>query len=291
MRNFLECFFALALIVICASIGPLPAIVSAHAAECPGHPNAIGTSRVITVAPGTYTRLGTIQYPDSLPLADKEVVITFDDGPLPPSSNRILDTLAAQCVKATFFLVGEMARNFPKVVQRIHEEGHTIGTHSEDHPLHFDKLSADQLRWQIDEGIADVAAAVGNIQDVAPYFRIPGFGRSEEVESALASRSLVVFSADIVADDWHRRIKPSQIVARAMSRLEKRGKGILLLHDIHKTTAAALPDLFEALKEKGFHVVQIVMPEKAPVATVESAKKQASGEPDAALKTPTNPVQ
>ena len=80
------------------------------------------------------------------------------------------------------------------------------------------------------------------------------------MEDALAQRSLVVFSADVVADDWFRHIKPEQIVQRAMSRLEKRGSGILLLHDIHPWTIAALPVLLKELKDHGFHVVQIVPP-------------------------------
>jgi peptidoglycan/xylan/chitin deacetylase (PgdA/CDA1 family) len=251
-------------------------INAAYAESCPGNPNALGTSRTVVVSPNDYTRVGAIQYRDSLPLADKEMVITFDDGPLPPWSTRILDTLSSQCVKATFFLVGEMARNFPKVVQRIHEDGHTIGTHSEDHPLRFYKLSDNDLRWEIDEGIADVAAAVGNTQDVAPFFRIPGFGRSEQVEDALGARKLVTFSADVVADDWHRRITPSQIIVRAMKRLEERGKGILLLHDIHKATAAALPRLLEALKKDGFKVVQMVAPNGAPVASSTDSKPATS---------------
>jgi peptidoglycan/xylan/chitin deacetylase (PgdA/CDA1 family) len=266
-------FLAFALVAVDSCSVLLSIASAAGAAQCPGHPNAIGTSRAIVVSPGAYSRLGTIQYPDTLPLADKEVVITFDDGPLPPSTNRVLDTLSAQCVKATFFLVGEMARTFPAVAQRIHDEGHTIGTHSEDHPLRFNQLSSDKLHWEIEEGITEVDAAVGNPQDVAPFFRIPGFGRSQEVESELAARPLVVFSADVVADDWHRHIRPGQIISRAMARLEKRGKGILLLHDIHKATAAALPGLLVALKEKGFHIVQIVPPDSVPSASAVAPKQ------------------
>jgi peptidoglycan/xylan/chitin deacetylase (PgdA/CDA1 family) len=242
-------------------------VAAAQAGSCPENSDALGTSRTMVVSPSTYTHLGTIQYPDTLPLAAKEVLITFDDGPLPPWSTQVLNALSAECVKATFFLGGEMARNFPKVVRRIHDDGHTIGTHSEDHPLRFNKLSPAKVRWEVEEGIADVAAAVGNTKDVAPYFRIPGLGWTPEVESELATRPLVTFSADVVADDWHRRITPSQIISLAMSRLEKRGKGILLLHDIHKKTAAALPGLLAALKKAGFQVVQIVPPSDAPVAT------------------------
>jgi peptidoglycan/xylan/chitin deacetylase (PgdA/CDA1 family) len=230
----------------------------AQAQECPGNPNAIGTSRVLALEPGEFARVGFMQYRQSLPLAEKEVVLTFDDGPLPRYSNQVLDILAAQCVKATYFLVGSMARAYPAVVRRIYEEGHTIGTHSEDHPPRFQKLPVEKMRQEIDDGIADVGAALGDPKELAPFFRIPGLARSDVVEEELAARALVVFSSDTVADDWHHRIKPDEIVSRAISRLQARGKGILLLHDIHAATVAALPDLLARLKEAGFHIVHVV---------------------------------
>lgn len=231
---------------------------AARAQDCPGHPDAIGTSRVITINPGDYQRLGTLNYQQTLPLDDHEVVLTFDDGPISPYSNQVLDILGSQCVKALYFLVGEMAKAYPAVVRRIHDEGHTIGSHSEDHPLRFDRISDEKVRWEIDAGIDNVSAALGDGGGLAPFFRIPGFGRTEVVEGELAARSLVVFSTDVVADDWHRHISPTQIIARAMSRLEAKGKGMLLLHDIHPWTVAALPGLLKALKDKGFRIVQVV---------------------------------
>ena len=213
---------------------------------------------MLTIEPGDYQRLGLMQYPQTLPLADHEVVITFDDGPLPPSSKQILDILASQCVKVTYFLVGSMAHYFPAVVRRMYAEGHSIGTHSETHPTRFDHISIDKVRYEIDQGIANVEAALGNPDEIAPFFRIPGLGRTDAVERELAARGLIVFSADVVADDWFRGIKPGEIVRRAITRLEQHGRGILLLHDIHPHTAAALPALLKELKDKGFHVVHIV---------------------------------
>ena len=226
---------------------------------CPGNPNALGTSRVLAIDESEYKRVGRMQYPDSLPLNDKEVVLTFDDGPLPPYSNQILDILASECVKATYFLVGEMARAFPATVRRIYEEGHTISTHSDDHPSGFERLPIERLRREIDGGIADVSAALGgDPKYLAPFFRIPGLERSDAIESELAARGLIVFSSDTVADDWHHNITPNQIIALALRRLEARSKGILLLHDIHPKTVAALPGLLKQLKENGFHIVQVV---------------------------------
>ena len=83
-----------------------------------------------------------MQYTQALPLNDHEVVITFDDGPLPPYSNIILDTLASQCVKATYFLIGRMAHQYPSIVRRIYNAGHTIGTHTENHPLALQRFAA-----------------------------------------------------------------------------------------------------------------------------------------------------
>jgi peptidoglycan-N-acetylglucosamine deacetylase len=255
------------------------------AATCPGHPDALGTSRVLAIDPAQYRRIGHMQYSDSLPLADKEVVLTFDDGPILPYSNQILDILASQCVKATYFLVGEMARAFPATVRRIYEEGHTIGTHSEHHPTRFGQLPVERMRHEIDRGISDVSAALGDPKYLAPFFRIPGLARSRLVESELAARKLSVFSSDTDADDWHHRISGQQIIALAMRRLEGRGKGILLLHDIHPASVAALPGLLKALKDNGFRIVQVVpaVPYVIAMANKPKARSLASSLPGEAM--------
>jgi peptidoglycan-N-acetylglucosamine deacetylase len=239
-------------ILVALVVGP------ARAENCPGNPDALGTSRVLAIDPREYRHVGAMDHAAALPLADKEVVLTFDDGPLPRYSDQILDILAAQCVKATFFLVGEMAHAYPATVRRIFAEGHTIGTHSEDHPLRFGKLPAPLVEWEIDKGIIDAGTALGDPAEVAPFFRVPGLAHSDLIDSELAARSLVNFSSDTEADDWHPRISPKKIITLALKRLEARGKGILLLHDIHRATVAGLPDLLKELKEQGFHVVQVV---------------------------------
>jgi len=239
---------------------------------CPGNPDAIGTSRTITVDPATLPLIGTIQYHATVPLNDHEVVLTFDDGPLPPYSERILDILKENCVKVTYFLVGTMARNYPWVVRRIYNDGHTIGTHSNNHPFGFANLSPARLEGEVDGGIASVQAAVGDAQAVSPYFRIPGLSRSDKVENYLESKSLAVWSADEVADDWFRGITPDQIVARAMRRIEEKDhRGVLLLHDIHPATVMALPKLLKELKEGGYRIVQVVAPGERPKSVPELA--------------------
>jgi peptidoglycan/xylan/chitin deacetylase (PgdA/CDA1 family) len=255
MRNPTTGTFAAGLVLAAAVLSNFN---SARAEECSGNPEALGTSRVLTVDPSEYPHVGAMDHAAALPLSNKEVVITFDDGPVPRYSNQILDILAAQCVRATFFIVGEMARAHPATVRRVFAEGHTIGTDSEDHPLRFGKLPRSLVEYEIDKGIIDVGVALGDHRQVAPFFRVPGLARSEVIDSELAARRLVSFSSDTVADDWHPRISPKKIIALAMKRLEAHGKGILLLHDIHPATVAALPDLLKDLKQQGFHVVHVV---------------------------------
>ena len=88
-------------------------VATAQAADCPGNPNALGTSRVLSIDPKDYPRIGTVQYSRSLPLEDKEVVLTFDDGPMPPYTNRVLEALAHECIKANYFIVGRIRRHRP----------------------------------------------------------------------------------------------------------------------------------------------------------------------------------
>jgi peptidoglycan/xylan/chitin deacetylase (PgdA/CDA1 family) len=249
MRRILALACWLALIA-----GSLPA----QAEECPGNPNALGTSRTLVVDPAEHPRLGTMQYLETLPLADHEVVLTFDDGPLPPYTNRILEILASQCVKATYFLVGRMAQSFPETVRHIYNSGHTIGTHSQNHPLTFHKMPLAMAQKEVDDGIVSVTAALGDPKALAPFFRIPGLLRATAVENYLASRSLVTWSADFPADDWFKRITPNEITRRALQRIGAKGKGILLLHDIHPATVLALPALLKELKARGYRIVNVV---------------------------------
>jgi peptidoglycan/xylan/chitin deacetylase (PgdA/CDA1 family) len=245
---------ALALALFACNVAP-----TAFAADCPGHPNALGTSRILVVDPTEHPRLGIMQYPETLPLADHEVVLTFDDGPLPRNSNKVLEILAAQCVKATFFTIGRMAQSSPEGVRKLRDAGHTIGTHSQSHPLSMDRMSIERAKQEIDGGIASVKAALGDTADTAlsPFFRIPGLLRADDVEAYLAAQGVQIWSADFLADDW-RRISSSRVYDLAMSRLEARGKGILLLHDIQARTVAALPRILNELKARGYRVVHVV---------------------------------
>lgn len=255
---------ALGIVIAAALLGAS----DARAGDCPGNPGALGTSRTIVVDPKEHPRIGTMQYGETLPLEDHEVVLTFDDGPLPVHTNAILDILAAQCVKATFFMVGRMAKEFPQDVRRVHDAGHTIGTHSENHPLFFGKLPPERMAAEIDDGIAHVTAALGDPSQLAPFFRIPGLRRGDALEAELGKRDLMTWSADFPADDW-RHISSAQVIRFALTRLEAKGKGVLLLHDIQARTQAALPVILQELKARGYRIVHVVpaTPERPKTST------------------------
>jgi peptidoglycan-N-acetylglucosamine deacetylase len=243
--------------VLCLGLLAGLAAQSASAADCPGHPDAIGTSRILVVDPREHPRIGTMQYPETLPLRDHEVVLTFDDGPLPRNSNQVLQTLADNCVKATFFTIGQQARANPEGVRKLAAAGHTIATHTQDHPLTMDRMPIEKAAKEIEDGIASTQAALSDPTVLSPFFRIPGLMRAESVEEYLASRGIQVWSADFLADDWHH-ISSSRVYDLAIKRLEEKGKGILLLHDIQARTAAALPRILHEMKVRGYHIVHVV---------------------------------
>src|SRR5664279_695315 len=242
---------------LCLGLVTCVAAQTVSAADCPGHPDAIGTSRTLVVDPREHPRIGTMQYPETLPLEDHEVVLTFDDGPLPRNSNQVLGILAAQCVKATFFEIGRMARAYPEGVRKLRDAGHSIGTHTQNHPLSMNRMPIESARQEIDDGIASVKAALGDDKALAPFFRIPGLLRAEAVEDYLASQGIQTWSADFPADDW-RHIPASRVYDLAIKRIEAKGKGILLLHDIQPRTVAALPRILQELKTRGYRIVHVV---------------------------------
>jgi peptidoglycan/xylan/chitin deacetylase (PgdA/CDA1 family) len=260
---------------------------SAMAADCPGHPDALGTARVLTISPKDFTRIGSVQYKQTLPLADHEVVLTFDDGPIPPYSNIILDTLDSQCVKATYFMVGEMAHAYPAIARRIYNAGHTIGTHTQHHPFGFERLSIQRVEREVDGGIASVDAALGNPKAVAPLFRIPGLGRTNAIEHFLQAKGLVTWSVDVDTDDWWRGTSAKAIVQRAMRQLHAKGRGIILMHDIHPATTMALPLLLKQLKSEGYRVVQVVPTGERPASVPVLVASTDKGNWPRVLKTST----
>jgi peptidoglycan/xylan/chitin deacetylase (PgdA/CDA1 family) len=233
------------------------AALPAMAANCP-RPDALGTSRTLVVDAKEHPLIGSMQYRETLPLNDGEVVLTFDDGPIPKNTYQILDILAAQCVKATFFLVGNQAKANPEGVRKVLAAGHTIATHSQTHPMGMHRIPLDRAKAEIDGGIASVTAALGDQSAaLSPFFRIPGLARNDGIEEYTREKGLQIWSADFPADDW-RHISSARVHDLAIQRLKAKGKGILLLHDIQARTVAALPKILSDLKAGGYRIVHVV---------------------------------
>lgn len=224
---------------------------------------ALGTARIMAV-PVSTGPVGGISYKGRLPLEKGEVVITFDDGPMPRRTPAVLEALKSECVRATFFVVGRMVQNYPELLQRVADDGHTIASHSWSHAYLNRVRSAQRRKDEINGGLLATSAALGaNHPALSPFFRYPGLGRTRALERYVAGQNLIPMSADIVGDDW-LPVSAEQVHARVMARLKAHGGGIILLHDIQKRTVDALPGLLRALKQEGYRVVHIV-PEASDV--------------------------
>ena len=233
-------------------------MAGAHAADCP-RSGTLGTSRVLAVDAATTPRVGLKSFPQTLPLDDHEVVLTFDDGPGPATTPRVLAALAHECVHATFFLIGRSASEHPDLVRRIAAEGDTIGHHTWRHPS-LKRMTLSAATEEIDRGIAaDEMALNGAATRIpsTPFFRFPGFESTPAILEALQSRGIVVFGTDLWASDWNP-MTPAQELKLLTDRLAIAGKGIILLHDSKARTAAMLPAFLRYLADNHYRVVHVV---------------------------------
>ena len=239
--------------------------------SCPGNPEALGVSRTLEVDPTGGPRYGTYQYPATLALGPKEVVLTFDDGPDPKRTPIVLDELDHHCVKATFFEVGRWAEAYPEITKEVADRGHTIGAHSWSHPPNLGHIPIQRAKDEIDHGFAVLKLASGD--RTAPFFRYPGLNDSAKLDDYLAGENIAIISCDIGTDDW-KNIGAAAIIKRTLARLDQHGKGIILFHDRKAATVKALPLLLDDLKKRGYHVVHIV-PKPAAIAALRESNPQA----------------
>jgi peptidoglycan/xylan/chitin deacetylase (PgdA/CDA1 family) len=255
------------MIVLRAAVVALIACTAAaHAADCP-RPGTLGTSRTLTVDAAQHPRVGSKNFPQTLPLDDHEVVLTFDDGPWPPTTSKVLAALAKECVRATFFLIGQPASQHPEMVRRIAAEGHTVGHHTWSH-RNLKRIKPAEATAEIDRGISAVETALHGVATTTPgtpFFRFPGFETTPAALQLLQSRGIVVFGADLWASDWNP-MTPAQQLKLLVDRLKTARKGIILLHDAKAQTAAMLPAFLNYLKDNHYRVVHLIPapPDKKP---------------------------
>jgi peptidoglycan/xylan/chitin deacetylase (PgdA/CDA1 family) len=261
----MKSFIAAGLALAAALYGATGMAAPAASPAC--DPSSLNVSRTISVGAGDGLFVGTKTYPQTLALADHEVVLTFDDGPAPGTTNRILDALAAECVRATFFLIGRNAKASPELVKREIALGHTVGHHSFSHPDQtLRNMPEAMAKADIDKGFAaDDLAAYGaaGARPRVPFFRFPGFGDSPALNDWLKSRNIAVFGADFWASDWVM-MTPRAELQLILSRLEQAKKGIILFHDSKASTAAIMPDFLRELKQRGYRIVHLVPGETQP---------------------------
>jgi peptidoglycan/xylan/chitin deacetylase (PgdA/CDA1 family) len=195
-------------------------------------------------------------------LQPKEVVLTFDDGPLPGRTTAILAALEAQCTKATFFSVGKVAGGYPEILRDIAKAGHTIGAHTVNHK-DLSKMKFDEAKDEIERSISIIHRAVGG--PTAPFFRFPALQHPPEMVTYLGERNIGIFSCDLDSFDFKAR-NAQQVIDVTLKKLDKLGKGIILMHDFQKLTGEALPTLLARLKAGGYKVVH--MKAKTPFDTL-----------------------
>jgi peptidoglycan/xylan/chitin deacetylase (PgdA/CDA1 family) len=263
---------------------PPPAAPSATCAN----PNAIGLSRTVEIDTTGAPGFGMEQYKAYDFLEPKEIVLTFDDGPQVNTTYSILDTLDSHCTKATFFSIGKMALGLPEILREVARRGHTIGSHTWSH-ADLSKKPDKEAIDEIERGLSAVHRALGG--PVAPFFRFPYLKDSPATLAHLASRNIAIFSMDVDSFDFKFH-KPDQVMKEVMTKIEKKGKGIILMHDIQPGTAKGLPALLDELKAKGYKVVHLKPKDQAKTLAEYDTlvEKDVKGLPAAGTERPTSSV-
>lgn len=249
--------FTVTVLSLLACLAAVPA--GARGAACPGNPEALGTARVLEVDAASTPRVGRRHFPATLPLAPREVVLTFDDGPWPGTTPKVLEALKHECVRATFFLLGKHAEETPALARRLLAEGHTVAHHTYSHQ-NLSRLPLAAAEAEINRGIEEDDYAVygqRRSDPATPFFRFPGFASTPALLDVLNRRGIVVFGADAWASDWNP-MSPQEQTRLILGRIEKTGGGIVLFHDTKSQTVGMLAEFLRELKRRGFRVVHVV---------------------------------
>ncbi len=244
---------------------PAPAAPAAIKNTC-ANPDALGVGRVVEIDTTGGPGFGFEHFKQLDFLRDKEVVLTFDDGPWPVNTPAVLKALGEECTKAIFFPIGKHATYYPEILKQVATAGHTVGAHTWSHAnLNNKKLSEQQQIDEIEKGYSAVKWAIGGAP--APFFRFPALQHPPTMVTYLGNRNVAIYSCDVDSFDFRAK-NADKIVETVMGKLDKNGKGIILMHDFQKHTAEALPLLLRKLKAGGYKVVH--MRAKAQLQTIAS---------------------
>jgi peptidoglycan/xylan/chitin deacetylase (PgdA/CDA1 family) len=247
-----------------ATAAPIPAPAPPTAKAACANPNALGIGRTVEIDTTGGPGFGFEHFKQLDFLRDHEVVLTFDDGPWPVNTPSVLKTLADECTTGIFFPIGKHATYYPEILKQVAAAGHTIGAHTWSHAnLNNKKLNEDQRKEEIEKGFSAVKWALGT--SPSPFFRFPALQHPPEMVTYLGTRNIAIFSCDLDSFDF-KASKPQTVIDSVMKKVDKLGKGIILMHDFQKHTAEALPELLHRLKAGGFKVVKMIA--KSPVQTI-----------------------
>ncbi len=275
----------LGLVLGCVFTTAAPSIAAAYCG-----PDKLGTSRTMKVSTSKFRTI--VGHEKSFGLRHKEVILTFDDGPIAGITSRILKSLSDECVKATFFYVGRMAKFQPRLVRKVVSQGHTLGHHTHAHNR-LVAYSSSQVEKHVSRGISTIekiAYGQSGSTPRVPFFRYPYLARNNRTDAILRRKGLIAFDANIDSLDW-KNVSADAVHNRIMRRLRKEGKGIVLMHDIQKRTAKMLPRLLRSLKREGYKIVHVVpstSPSRKPDPIVVASLDQ-DAEP--ALKLPKDGIE
>ena len=237
----------------------------ASASSCSGNSNALGVSRVVEVDTTGGPGFGAEHFKGMDFLQPGEVVLTFDDGPWPNNTAKVLAALARHCTRAIFFPIGVHATYEPNLLKQMAAAGHTVGSHTWCHQnlsktkgrcLINGKVQSVEYSFkdEIEKGISAVSWGLGG--PIAPFFRFPGLQQPPEALTYLGTRNIAVFSTDFDSFDFKMR-RPEQVRQSVIAKLKKHGKGIILMHDFQHATADAIGQILDDLKAGGYKVVQM----------------------------------
>lgn len=239
-----------------AAAAPAPAPAPVQQTTTCTNPNALGVSRVVEIDTTGGPGFGFDHFKQFDFLTDKEVVLTFDDGPWPVNTPAVLKALADECTKGLFFSVGKHATYHPEILRQVLAQGHTVGTHTWSHVnLNGKKMTEQMAKDEVEKGISAVKWALGT--NPSPFFRFPQLQHNPAIVSYFGTRNVAMFSTDIDSFDFRKGATPEKIIETVMTRLDKLGKGIILMHDFQKHTGEAMPALLARLKAGGYKVVQM----------------------------------
>ena len=237
----------------------------APVASCPGNPNALGVTRVVEVDTTGGPGFGAEHFKGMDFLKPGEVVLTFDDGPWPNNTPKVLAALAHHCTKAIFFPIGLHATYEPGLLKQVAAAGHAVGSHTWCHQnlsrtkgrcLENGKVQNVEYTFkdEIEKGISAVSWALGG--PITPFFRFPALQQPPDALTYLGTRNIGIFSADFDSFDFKMR-RPEQVRQSVLTKLKKHGKGIILMHDFQHATADAIAQILDDLKAGGYRIVQM----------------------------------